>query len=106
MQQKKAEREKELIDFNKKVENTQEDNDLFEEFKRLDTNKKPGQTAVAANSQEMSEIERRRMIFKKVRADIQKTDDQAREVNYKRKMTELEKKEQTNASRIKEEKDC
>lgn len=41
----------------------------------------------------MSDLERRRMIFKKVRADIQKDDEQNRETNYKRKMTELEKRE-------------
>jgi len=101
MKQKKAEREQELIDFNKKVESTDNDNDLFEEFKRMDTNKKPGQAALAnANSQGMSDLERRRMIFKKVRADIQKDDDQNREINYKRKMTELEKREQDQAKSL------
>jgi len=47
MKQKKAEREQELLDFNKKVENTDNDNELFEEFKKMDTNKKPGQAAAA-----------------------------------------------------------
>lgn len=83
MKQKKAEREQELIDFNKKVESTENDNELFEEFKKLDTNKKPGQVAAAnVNTQGMSDLERRRMIFKKVRADIQKDDEHNREVNY------------------------
>ena len=85
---KEEKRQKELSEFNSKLENgIAPSKNLAEEFKNMDANKQLPQGAA-------SEIDRRRMIYKNVRKEISEADQALKEKEIARKMTILESKVQ------------
>ena len=85
---KEEKRQKELSEFNSALDGgasaTQKQN-LAEEFKQLDANKKLPQSS-------NPEMDRRRMIYKNIRKEIAETDQAEKEKNIANKMQSMEMK--------------
>ena len=65
---------------------------LFEQFKKLDEEKKAPQLGAGSAGTELvdANLERRRQIYKNVRKDIERDEQEKKNMTYQRKMTELE----------------
>ena len=96
--QKQEKREEELKEFNQKMglaDGSAGQKSLFEQFKKLDEEKKApqfGASATAGTELVDANLERRRQIYKNVRKDIEKDEEQRKQQTFKKKMTELEQK--------------
>ena len=86
---KEEKRQKELAEFNTAMDqgasNSANTQNLAEEFKQLDANKK---LPVSSNP----EMDRRRMIYKNIRKEIAETDQAEKERNIANKMQNMEAK--------------
>lgn len=86
---KEEKRQKELAEFNTAMDqgasNSANTQNLAEEFKQLDANKK---LPVSSNP----EMDRRRMIYKNIRKEIAETDQAEKERNIASKMQNMEAK--------------
>ena len=65
---------------------------LFDQFKQLDEEKKVPQLGTGAAGTELvdANLERRRQIYKNVRKEIERDEQEKKNMTYQRKMTELE----------------
>ena len=77
-------RQQELDDFNKRLDAKPAGDNLYNQFRKIDENKK--------NLDAESELEKRRQIYKNVRKDIEKNEQAQKELAYKEKMSSLEQR--------------
>ena len=81
---KEEKRQQELDDFNKRLDAKPAGDNLYNQFRKIDENKK--------NLDAESELEKRRQIYKNVRKDIEKNEQAQKELAYKEKMSSLEQR--------------